>query len=1268
MRGEWGGDGAPATPRVVVFVLLFTLLADTAPAAEASSTWQQFVAAKQNQTAPPVPDFSYTGYHYFARPIPDVSHTVFDVTDYGAVADDDLSDQGAIERAIAAAKANGSGVVFFPPGEFLVNTDTDAKKPIAIGGSNIVLRGSGSRAGGTIIRTVNSLVPGGGGWISPFMFSFKPHSINPRVLTTVTESAARETFWITVADATELTVGQWITLYMTSTDAIEEFLDPYSPPGENYFWKPLFDEGININEKHRIAEIDGNRIRLAEPLRAALNPEYGWDVRSYPLLEEVGIEDLSLHGTFLEKFRHNINALHYGGYSLLELARCVNSWVRRVSLVNTVRGLQINNSAGISVHSVTIAGNQGHVAMGVLRSSNVWVGLSEDLADQYHGVGPANTANGTVFYRFDMSPGQPIDIHRTQPSHATLYDRVSNGRLNGSSGNNIPTNHLRHLVFWNFKHGGKNIHYDFWQPRLWFVLPVIVGLHGEPATFETDTVGVLESNGAPVSPDSLLEAQLALRLGAVPAWLATLRTDWETLRSESLPAYLSPPPPPAVELSASALTVAEGQSTTYTAALVSRPFGKVTLTPSGYVDTAVLVAPATLTFTADNWAVPQTFTVSVKEDEDDVTHPPVPIEHRAAWGGYDAVVAGTVVVTITEAESPEVSGPGSPAVSEGRERQVATYTATNPANGSLEWSVSGPDAAAFTIGRTTGVLDFAAPPDHEARSPAEYAVTVEASDGTRSGELAVAVRVLDAPGQVSLSAAAPQVGSPLTARLHDPDGIASDPPPVWCWERSLSDTFPPTDTHAVDCGPATTDTYIPGATDLGHYLRATVAYTDGAGTPKREAAASPPTEEVSIQQRRSPSPGGGGGGGGGSRGRSGPACADDRHGNSAPQATVVPLATETGGAICPAADVDYLTVLAPGPGLLFVDTTGSVTIRGTLWQDAVILASGLTRGRRQDARLGARVQAGAVVVALHGQGGATGPYAVAVTFVRGALENPGQHSFQSGVGVLSGWVCEADTVEVAVADLPVQVAGYGTQRVDTRGVCGDTDNGFGLLFNWNLLGDGEHEVVAWVDGVELGRAAATVTTLGEEFVRGVAGECIVADFPSPGETVELVWQQNQQNFVLADGPTPTGVTTRTGTPGVGRLENPGPNALQSGIGVISGWVCEAEGVEVELGPSGRRVAVYGTERVDTLDACGDTDNGFGLLFNWNLLGDGEHEVVAWVDDTELARTTVRVTTLGEEFVRGIEGACTVEDFPAPGETLTLKWQQNQQNFVVTGVE
>ena len=285
--------------------------------------------------------------------------------------------------------------------------------------------------------------------------------------------------------------------------------------------------------------------------------------------------------------------------------------------------------------------------------------------------------------------------------------------------------------------------------------------------------------------------------------------------------------------------------------------------------------------------------------------------------------------------------------------------------------------------------------------------------------------------------------------------------------------------------------------------------------------------------------------------------------------------------------------------------------------------------------------------------------------VVGYLENPGAASFQSGIGLISGWVCDAEAVEIVLNGEP-QEAAYGTARLDTEAVCGDSDNGFGLLFNWNLLGDGEHEVVALVDGVELDRATVTVTTLGAEFLRDVTGTCTAADFPTGDETVTLAWQQTQQNFVIVDGPAPAGAT-RAGRAGVGYLENPGPHSFQSGIGVISGWVCEGDEVIIELNGE-PQPAAYGTERLDTESMCGDTDNGFGLLFNWNLLGEGAHEVVAFVDGEELGRATVRVTTLGVEFVRDVEGECTVEAFPMLGETVTLEWQQNSQNFVITDVE
>ena len=144
----------------------------------------------------------------------------------------------------------------------------------------------------------------------------------------------------------------------------------------------------------------------------------------------------------------------------------------------------------------------------------------------------------------------------------------------------------------------------------------------------------------------------------------------------------------------------------------------------------------------------------------------------------------------------------------------------------------------------------------------------------------------------------------------------------------------------------------------------------------------------------------------------------------------------------------------------------------------------------------------------------------------GALENPGLASFQSGIGLLPGWVCEADVVEVELTGLDRtyrRAAADGTDRADTAGACEDADNGFGLLFNWNLLllhadppwDTGVFTVRAVADGVEFDRATFTVTTLGEECVTDATGETVVADFPTEGEAVRLLWQEANQHFMLA---------------------------------------------------------------------------------------------------------------------------------------------------------
>ena len=85
------------------------------------------------------------------------------------------------------------------------------------------------------------------------------------------------------------------------------------------------------------------------------------------------------------------------------------------------------------------------------------------------------------------------------------------------------------------------------------------------------------------------------------------------------------------------------------------------------------------------------------------------------------------------------------------------------------------------------------------------------------------------------------------------------------------------------------------------------------------------------------------------------------------------------------------------------------------------------------------------------------------------LENPRQGAFFSGLVVISGWVCDADVVEIHFDGVPDPLdAAYGTSRNDTQAVCGDTDNGFGVLLNANVLGDGEHTARAYADGGDRG--------------------------------------------------------------------------------------------------------------------------------------------------------------------------------------------------------
>ena len=219
---------------------------------------------------------------------------------------------------------------------------------------------------------------------------------------------------------------------------------------------------------------------------------------------------------------------------------------------------------------------------------------------------------------------------------------------------------------------------------------------------------------------------------------------------------------------------------------------------------------------------------------------------------------------------------------------VATFTSTDPENGragqGIDWDVTGVDAADFLID-ARGTLIFRRSPDHEAptdrgRSDVDvngdgdtddtgevavtgddnmYQITLRATEQMTGGpddraftaesHFTVVVFDVNEPGELTMNRLQPEVGTPITATLSDPDGdIDTDGTVVsgddevtlgWQWYVSkVQDPVEDVDSHWTAATGAGNDTatYTPAGvrvtdttstvTDEGRYLRAVVRYLD----------------------------------------------------------------------------------------------------------------------------------------------------------------------------------------------------------------------------------------------------------------------------------------------------------------------------------------------------------------------------------------------------------------------------------------------------------
>ena len=168
---------------------------------------------------------------------------------------------------------------------------------------------------------------------------------------------------------------------------------------------------------------------------------------------------------------------------------------------------------------------------------------------------------------------------------------------------------------------------------------------------------------------------------------------------------------PGVGVTPTALEVSEGADAGYTVVLATQPTGPVTVTatvPAGHAD--VSVAPASRTFTRDDWYTPKGFTVAHAGDDDGVDDAAVAIGHDATGGGYGPVAIDAVTATFAD---PDTAGlvfvPAAVTVIE-QDPDGASYTvalATEP-TGDVTVTVTAPPGAVYvhTTSFVTSALTF----------------------------------------------------------------------------------------------------------------------------------------------------------------------------------------------------------------------------------------------------------------------------------------------------------------------------------------------------------------------------------------------------------------------------------------------------------------------------------------------------------------------------------------------------------------------------------
>ncbi|MGC9454001.1 MAG: glycosyl hydrolase family 28-related protein [Phycisphaerae bacterium] len=498
----------------------------------AQQLWREFSNAP-TQRHSHLPDFSWAGYGYGEREIPEPD-VVANVREHGAVGDGQADDTEAFRSAIAAAKDAGGGAVLVPHGRYRLTG------VIHLDASDIVLRGEGVGRSTLFFErpledAVQKLTDGTGqsrwSWSGGLLWVGPDNTFDDagRLRSTggyerwgdtedigpVAETAEQGAFEITLDESTagRLSPGDLVLInYHDPPDhSLLEFIGGHELM-KQADWNRL--AGTTFRWPVEIETVEGRTITLRKPLRLPVRRQ--WNVKLTtpgPHIREVGIEHLTVLFPRTQLASHN----RYPGYNGIYVQKAVHCWVRDVLIVNADNGILTTSIANCTFSDFTLSGRGHHHGTYSKDTHDVLFDLFRLQAESYHGINCEGLASGVVWRRGRIDHGT-FDSHRNMPfdllrEHIRINSR---GRPGGASSAGPFAG--RRVVHWNVLMTGGSAD--------WVACPdympngALVGVRGtdirrtdHPWAMPPGDKGcIVVDHGRVPNPPSLYDAQLQRRL------------------------------------------------------------------------------------------------------------------------------------------------------------------------------------------------------------------------------------------------------------------------------------------------------------------------------------------------------------------------------------------------------------------------------------------------------------------------------------------------------------------------------------------------------------------------------------------------------------------------------------------------------------------------------------------------------------------------------------------------------------------------------------